>query len=84
MTQLQKVSNRENLEIEIELEDLKEFFDSARDHGFVDRIRSNTARYMAIFSDVIDKHMPQPSRDFSDDEHSAFDIVMQQRRFNAV
>jgi len=77
MTQLQKVANRENLQIEIELEDLKEFFDSARDHGFVERIRTNTARYMAIFSEVIDKHMPQPSREFTEDEHSCFDIVMQ-------
>ena len=77
MTQLQKVANRENLEIEIELEDLNEFFDSARDAGFVERVRSNTARYMSLFSEVIDKHMPQASRDFTDDEHSAFDIVMQ-------
>ena len=77
MTQLQKVANRESLEIEIELEDLREFFDSARDHGFVERIRTNTARYMSLFSETIDKHMPQPSRDFTDDDHSAFDIVMQ-------
>jgi DNA replication licensing factor MCM7 len=71
------VANRENLQIEIELEDLKEFFDSARDHGFVERIKTNTSRYMSIFSDIIDKHMPQPSREFTDDEHSSFDIVMQ-------
>lgn len=84
MTMLQRVANRENFEIEIEIEDLNDYFDSARDHGFVERVRTNTARYMSIFSEIIDKHMPQPSREFTEEEHSAFDIVMQQRRFNAV
>ena len=58
MTMLQRVANRENFEIEIEIEDLNDYFDSARDHGFVERVRTNTARYMSIFSEIIDKHMP--------------------------
>jgi len=36
--------------LEIELGDLDEFFDSARDHGFVERVRMNTCRYVALFS----------------------------------
>lgn len=83
MTVLQKVANKEATAIEIELTDLEEFFDSARDHGFVERVRTNTTRYVSLFSSVIDQHMPQPSVE-RDEHQSAFDIVMAQRRFNAV
>ena len=42
MIMLQHVANRTNMVIEIELEDIREFFDSAKDHGFVERVRTNT------------------------------------------
>ena len=58
MTMLQKVANKESAIIEIELEDLKEFFDSIRDIGFVERVRINTTRYIALFSSIIDQAMP--------------------------
>jgi uncharacterized glyoxalase superfamily protein PhnB len=55
---LQKVANKESQIIEIELEDLKEFFDSIRERGFVERVRINTTRYIALFSSIIDQSMP--------------------------
>jgi hypothetical protein len=58
MTMLQKVANKESLIVEIELEDLKEFFDSIRERGFVERVRINTTRYIALFSSIIDQAMP--------------------------
>jgi hypothetical protein len=68
MIQLQKIANREKRTdtkediihniIEIELVDIKEFFDSIRDIGFVERVRINTSRYVSIFSSVIDAAMP--------------------------
>lgn len=92
MIQLQKIANREKRTdtksesvhntVEISIQDLNEFFDSARDRGFVERVRINTSRYISIFSQVIDSVMPQPSRQLGEDEQSTFDIVMQQRRFN--
>ena len=84
MTMLQKVANKESNIIEIELEDLKEFFDSIRERGFVDRVRINTTRYIALFSTVIDQAMPQPTVQFREEDQTTFDIVMQQRRFNAA
>jgi len=94
MIQLQKIANREKRTdtktecvhniLEISLQDLKEFFDSVRDMGFVERVRINTSRYISIFSQVIDSVMPQPTRQLGEDEQSTFDIVMQQRRFNAA
>lgn len=81
---LQKVANKESNIIEIELEDLKEFFDSIRERGFVDRVRINTTRYIALFSTVIDQAMPQPTVQFREEDQTTFDIVMQQRRFNAA
>ena len=47
-------------------------------------MRTNTKRYIQLFSDVIDQHMPQPSIVIAQEDMSSFDIVMQQRRFNAA
>ena len=40
------------------MDDLKEFFDSASDRGFIERIEKNTTRYIKLFSEVIDNQMP--------------------------
>lgn len=84
MIQLQKIANKEQELIEIELCDVEEFFDSARDLGFVGRVKMNTSRYVGLFSKIIDQHLPQPSKDIGDGMQSSYDIVMAQRRFNAV
>jgi hypothetical protein len=64
------------------MEDLREFYD--RDYGFVERVRTNTTRYIGLFSAVIDANLPQPSVDLREYEFSTYDIMMQQRRQNAV
>jgi DNA replication licensing factor MCM7 len=42
----------------------------------------NTRRYIQLFSDVIDKLMPEPDagQDASDDIVDVLDLIMQQRR----
>ena len=84
MTRLQQCANKKTDTIEIELEDIREFFDSAKDQGFVERVRTNTSRYIHLFSTIIDKNLPQPSIDISDENLTSFEITMQQRRFNAA
>ncbi len=61
---------------------MKDFFSSVKDASFVDRIRVNTMRYVSLFSQVIDAHMPQPTVNFREDQLTTFDILMNQRRFN--
>ena len=82
MSMLQSVVNKQQSLITIEQDDLEEFFNSNRDRGFVERIKINTSRYIKLFSSVIDQNLPLPSIQFSEEDITAFDIVMQQRRFN--
>ena len=84
MIQLQKVANRESSVIEIELDDLREFFDSIRDMSFVERVRINTSRYISLFSQTIDEVMPQTTLNLREEDLSTFDIMMKQRRYNAA
>jgi hypothetical protein len=46
------------------MDDVREFFSAARDSAFVDRISTNTARYVELFSQVIDQNMPKPTVNF--------------------
>jgi DNA replication licensing factor MCM7 len=77
MIQLQKVANKEQNIIEIELEDLKGFFGSVKDLAFVERVRINTSRYISLFSTVIDDKMPPPTIEFREEDKSTYDIIMQ-------
>ena len=77
MRQLQEVINRKQNTIAVEMDDLSEFFLAARDRGFVERIQTNTTRYVKLFSNVIDQNLPLPSVQFAEHQLSAFDIVMQ-------
>ena len=54
MIQLQRVANKEQTNIEIDMDDLKDFFDTIRDQGFLERIKVNTTRYIDLFSQCID------------------------------
>lgn len=60
----------------------KQPYSSGKEAFFVDRIRVNTMRYVSLFSQVIDAHMPQPTVNFREDQLTTFDILMNQRRFN--
>lgn len=66
----------------IEIDDIKEFFSAARDSNFNERVQINTARYVDLFSQVVDENMPKPSVNFREQDSSPFDILMEQRRFN--
>lgn len=45
----------------------------------VARIRSNTRRYVSLFSEVIDKLLPQPTKDISEHDE-VIDVILHQRR----
>jgi DNA replication licensing factor MCM7 len=45
----------------------------------VSRIRNNTRRYVGLFSEVVDKLMPQPTKDISDQDE-VIDVILHQRR----
>ena len=63
--------------IEIELNDLKDFFSGTNNAHFVSRMLCNTARYVDIFSNIIDQNMPKPSINFSESEMSRYDLIME-------
>lgn len=46
------------------------------------RIITNSVRYMGLFADAIDKLMPAPRSNVEQEEIDRFQIQMQQRRFN--
>ena len=45
----------------------------------VSRIRNNARRYVTLFSEVVDKLMPQPTKDISDQDE-VIDVILHQRR----
>ena len=45
----------------------------------VNRIRNNTRRYVLLFSEVVDKLMPLPTKDISDQDE-VIDVILHQRR----
>lgn len=45
----------------------------------VSRIQNNTRRYVGLFSEVVDKLMPQPTKDISDQDE-VIDVILHQRR----
>ncbi|TCD67279.1 Mcm2-7 hexameric complex component [Steccherinum ochraceum] len=77
MKQLQKVANREQQMLVIELEDIHQFEGNVAD--LVGRIRNNTRRYVQLFSEVVDKIMPTPTKDISEHDE-VIDIILHHRR----
>lgn len=71
------MANKERKIIEIEVDDIKDFFTSNRDQGFVERVCRNAATYVKIFNEVIDVHMPKPSLNFRDEDLTSFDVIME-------
>jgi DNA replication licensing factor MCM7 len=45
----------------------------------VSRIRNNARRYVNLFSEVVDKLMPEPTKDISDQDE-VIDVILHQRR----
>ncbi|KAK2466838.1 hypothetical protein APHAL10511_001096 [Amanita phalloides] len=77
MSQLQRIANREQQLLMVELEDIKAYQDDAS--GLVTRIQNNTRRYVTLFCEVIDKLMPQPTKDISEYDE-VIDVIFHQRR----
>ncbi|EIW66034.1 hypothetical protein TREMEDRAFT_35470, partial [Tremella mesenterica DSM 1558] len=76
MKVLRKVANRQLAEVTVDLSDLRKF---DNDTSLLNNITRNTRRYINLFSEVIDKIMPQPDHEL---DHTAdvLDLIMQQRR----
>ena len=78
----QRIANKETKLIEIELDDIKEFFSATRDKNFLERVVKNTTRYVDLFASIIDQNMPKPSVNFREEDLTRYDLIMEQRRFN--
>lgn len=68
--------------MEVALGDIREHFNAQRDSGFIERVLTNSVRYIELFSSVCDQDMPKPSINIEDTNLNAFDLLMQQRRRN--
>ncbi|PIL24322.1 hypothetical protein GSI_14075 [Ganoderma sinense ZZ0214-1] len=77
MQQLQRIANREQEMLVIDLEDISEHERTVAE--LVSRIRRNARRYISLFSEVIDSIMPLPTRDISEHD-DVIDIILHQRR----
>ncbi|CAK9439550.1 DNA replication licensing factor MCM7 [Lodderomyces beijingensis] len=88
MNILQQVANREQATIYIELDDLKSFlryydadspslYQEAR--NLLQTVMTNTYRFIEVFSTVIDKLMPEPTKDISYQD-DVLDVILSQRK----
>ncbi|KAF9013918.1 MCM-domain-containing protein [Cyathus striatus] len=77
MEQLQRIANREQQMLVIDLEDISTYEDTRAE--LVSRIRHNARRYVNLFSEVVDKLMPQPTKDISEHDE-VIDVILHQRR----
>ncbi|KAI6150646.1 MCM2/3/5 family-domain-containing protein [Pisolithus tinctorius] len=77
MQQLQRIANREQQMLTIELEDIHQHQKTVVE--LVARIQSNARRYVALFYEAVDKLMPTPTKDISENDE-VMDILLHQRR----
>ena len=81
MVQLQRIANRDQEMLVIELDDIAQFRSaSGRFVGgtLVASIQGNTKRYTNLFCDVVDSLLPPPDRDISDKD-DVLDVIRHQR-----
>lgn len=64
----------------IDLEDIAEHEDTVGE--LVIRIKNNAQRYIQLFSEVIDRVMPKPTKDISSHD-DVLDVIMAQRRLKS-
>jgi DNA replication licensing factor MCM7 len=67
--------------IEVLFEDLEYFFSRESDMELFEQILKNTSRYVKLFSEAVDKIMPEKQIRLIDDE-TVEDIILTQRRQN--
>ncbi|KAK7467408.1 DNA replication licensing factor MCM7 [Stygiomarasmius scandens] len=77
MRQLQRIANREQQMLVIDLEDIHTHESTVSE--LVSRIRHNTRRYVNLFSEVVDSIMPLPTKDISEFDE-VIDVILHQRR----
>ncbi|EGN95589.1 hypothetical protein SERLA73DRAFT_113215 [Serpula lacrymans var. lacrymans S7.3] len=77
MDQLQRIANREQQMLTIDLEDISQHEKNVAE--LVARIINNGRRYVMLFSEVVDKLMPLPTKDISDQDE-VIDVILHQRR----
>ncbi|KAG5636824.1 hypothetical protein H0H81_006740 [Sphagnurus paluster] len=73
----QRVANREQQMLVVDLEDIYTHENTLSE--LVVRIRNNTRRYVSLFSEVVDKLMPLPTKDISEQDE-VIDVILHQRR----
>ncbi|KAH9930757.1 MCM-domain-containing protein [Fomitopsis serialis] len=77
MEQLQRIANREQQMLIIDLEDISEQQKTVSE--LVSRIIRNTRRYVTLFSEAVDRLMPVPTKDISEYDE-VIDVILHQRR----
>lgn len=77
MRQMQAVANKDSKVLEIEVDDIKDFFTAAKDQGFVERVLINTSRYVDLLSKTVDDLMPAPTVNFKEEDLTTFEVIMQ-------
>ncbi|KAI9511111.1 MCM2/3/5 family-domain-containing protein [Russula earlei] len=77
MSQLQRIANRDQQMLVIDLEDILKHERTVSE--LVSRIRDNGSRYTKLFNEVVDTLMPIPTKDISEQDE-VIDIIMHQRR----
>ncbi|KAF8559699.1 minichromosome maintenance protein mcm7p [Imleria badia] len=77
MQQLQRIANREQQMLTIDLEDIHQHEKTVSE--LVARIQNNTRRYVQLFCEAIDKLVPTPTKDISEHDE-VIDVILHQRR----
>ncbi|KAJ7578377.1 MCM2/3/5 family-domain-containing protein [Mycena floridula] len=77
MSQLQKIADREQQMLVIDLEDIYVHEGSVSE--LAARIQQNTRRYVSLFSKVVDEIMPPAIKDISDYDE-VIDVILHQRK----
>ncbi|KAF8266487.1 hypothetical protein EI94DRAFT_1803091 [Lactarius quietus] len=77
MSQLQRIANRDQQMLVIDLEDIVKHEKTVGE--LASSIRSNASRYVKLFNEVVDSLMPIPTKDISEQDE-VIDIIMHQRR----
>lgn len=71
-------------QIQIHLEDLEDHFNDEQGQRFVQRVKINTKRYIHLFSQAIDKLMPEPIKQLDEDDETVMDVFLTQRQQNVT
>ncbi|KIJ10524.1 hypothetical protein PAXINDRAFT_85941 [Paxillus involutus ATCC 200175] len=77
MQQLQRIANREQQMLTIDLEDIHQHEKTVTE--LVARIQNNTRRYVQVFCEAVDKLMPPPTKDITEHDE-VIDVIFHQRR----